>query len=238
MTTNAGDDGRDRAVGGVRERARTEIVERALASAHRQLAEVGAAALSVRAVARDLGMASSAIYRYFPSRDALLTCLITDAYVDLAEAARRAEQAVDRADHQERFRETARATRRWAIADPHRYALLYGSPVPGYAAPVDTVEPAIAVGLLLLGAVDDAAASGATLRAMPVRAGLADEFTQLAQGLGASVAPGVLAAGITAWTALYGHLSFELFGHLTDVVTDRDAWFESFLDEQIARIWG
>jgi hypothetical protein len=71
-----------------------------------------------------------------------------------------------------------------------------------------------------------------------VRAGLADEFAQLAQGLGASVAPGVLAAGITAWTSLYGHLSFELFGHLTNVVVDRDAWFETFLDEQIARIWG
>jgi hypothetical protein len=131
-----------------------------------------------------------------------------------------------------------RAGRHWAIADPHRYALLYGSPVPGYAAPVDTVEPAIAVGLLLLGAVDDAAASGVSLRIMPVRAGLADEFAHLAEGLGASIDPGVLAAGITAWTALYGHLSFELFGHLTNVVTDRDAWFETFLDEQIARIWG
>ena len=237
MTTTGEQQGDDRSTGGVRARARTEIVERALVSAHRQLADVGAAALSVRAIARDLGMASSAIYRYFQSRDALLTRLITDAYVDLAEAARRAEAAVDRSDHRGRFVATARAARRWAIADPHRYALLYGSPVPGYAAPVDTVEPAIAVGLLLLGAVADAEAAGAPLRAVTLPTVISDEFERLADGVGATLDPGVMAAGIGVWTALYGHISFELFGHLTDVVDDREAWFDTFLDEQVARIW-
>ena len=69
-----------------RERARAELTAEITRSARDQLREVGAAALSLRAVARDLGLASSAVYRYFPSRDALLTALITDAYTALGDA--------------------------------------------------------------------------------------------------------------------------------------------------------
>src|SRR6478752_7616399 len=115
------------------------ILDRACA----QLAEVGPAALSVRQIARDVGMVSSAVYRYFPSRDELLTALIIEAYDELGDAVEQAEAAVRRrTDLGKRFLAVAHAIRDWARANPHEYALLYGSPVPGYVAPDDTVNSA------------------------------------------------------------------------------------------------
>lgn len=136
---------------GVRARARRESVRRITDTARTHLAEVGAAGLSVRAVTRELGMAPSAVYRYFPSRDALLTTLIVEAYVGLADAVAAAEGAVDRADVFGRWRAVFRAVREWGLAHPHEYALIYGSPVPGYVAPEETAEPASRVPLLLAG---------------------------------------------------------------------------------------
>ncbi len=141
---------------GVRARARRESVQRIADAAREQLAEVGAAGLSVRAVTRQLGMAPSAVYRYFPSRDALLTALIVDAYQGLADAVADAERAVDRDDLIGRWRSVFRAVRDWGRERPHEYALIYGSPVPGYVAPEETAEPASRVPLLLAAIVCEA----------------------------------------------------------------------------------
>ncbi|HEY0216098.1 MAG TPA: TetR/AcrR family transcriptional regulator [Cellulomonas sp.] len=134
---------------GARVRARQETVRAITDAARVQLGEVGAAALSVRAVTRALGMSASSVYRYFPNRDALLTALILDAYRGVGEAAARAESAVDRADLLGRWLAVHRAVRAWALDHPHEYALIYGSPVPGYVAPEDTTVPAAQVVLLL-----------------------------------------------------------------------------------------
>lgn len=217
-----------------RERARAELTEEILASARRQLAEVGPTDLSLRAIARDLGMASSAIYRYFASRDALLTRLIIEAYDAVGEAAETAEAAVDRDDHLGRWFAATRAVRAWALANPHEYALIYGSPVPGYAAPDDTIDPAGRVGLLFARILGDAAASG--------------ELTPSNEALEGVLAPGVAAAlppvgearqadGILVWTGVFGVVSFELFGHFENVVADRDAYFDHAM-LRLARVAG
>jgi AcrR family transcriptional regulator len=143
-----------------RERARAEITAEILDAARGYLATDGAPALSLRAIARDLGMASSALYRYFSSRDQLLTRLIIDAYDSLGAAAEAAEVAVDRNDLAGRFAATCIAVRDWALAHPNEYALIYGSPVPGYVAPADTVRPASRVTTLLLRIIVEAAAAG------------------------------------------------------------------------------
>src|SRR5215218_202301 len=119
----------------IRARVRQELTSEIKSVARRQLATEGAD-LSLRAVARELGMVSSAIYRYFPSRDELLTALIVDSYRDLAGAA---ERAVARAGDDPRaiWRAACAAIHTWSRRHPHEYALLYGSPVPGYAAPAD-----------------------------------------------------------------------------------------------------
>ena len=114
------------------------------------------AALSVRAVARDVGMVSSAVYRYFPSRDDLITELLVICYTELAEEVEAAETEVtDRSDRLGRWLAIARTLRRWAVAHPYDYALLYGSPVPGYAAPRRTVEPAARIPRLVIALVSE-----------------------------------------------------------------------------------
>lgn len=143
-----------------RQLARAELTRAIKEAATRQLAETGAAALSLRAVARDLGLASSALYRYFPSRDALLTALIVDAFNAIGAAAESGAASAAPADPGVRWLAACRAVRQWALAHPHEFALVYGSPVPGYRAPADTVDPATRVTRLMAGLVVEAHASG------------------------------------------------------------------------------
>jgi AcrR family transcriptional regulator len=141
---------------GARARARIEVTAAIKDEARRQLAAEGAARLSLRAVARELGMVSSALYRYFPSRDELLTALIIDAYNSLGEAAEAADAEAGDIAPAQRWVAVCEAVRGWALAHPHEYALIYGSPVPGYSAPETTIPAAARVGVLLIGIVRDA----------------------------------------------------------------------------------
>src|SRR5260370_20631084 len=127
----------------IRARVRAEMIEDIKAIARRHL-EPDGANLSLRAVARDVGMVSSALYRYFASRDELLTALILDAYNSLADAVEAADASVtDRTRLRDRWLASARAVRSWALTTPAEYPLLYGSPVPGYAAPQETAARAL-----------------------------------------------------------------------------------------------
>src|SRR4029077_2093944 len=155
---------------GVRERARAEITAEIVRAGRRQLETQGAAALSLRAVARELGMVSSAVYRYVASRDDLLTLLIIEAYDALGDTVEAAAAPARGRSPAARFLAAGRAVRAWALAHPHEYALLYGSPVPGYEAPQDTVGPASRTTLALVGIVADAHRAGALQRptAVPV----------------------------------------------------------------------
>jgi AcrR family transcriptional regulator len=210
-----------------RARARAELTAEIADAARRQLAEVGAAALSVRAVARELGMASSAVYRYFPSRDELLTALIVEAYDAVGAAAEQAAEATSGRRTDERWRALAAAVREWASAHPNEYALIYGSPVPGYAAPIDTVDPAARPALAFLRVVADGVARG---EIDPRGEGhLPPALLGDLGGIRDAGAPGVpdevVARALLVWTQLFGAISFELFGHLHNVVHDYDALF-------------
>src|SRR5215469_1693971 len=145
----------------IRARVRAEMMAEIKTVARTHLATDGAN-LSLRAVARDMGMVSSALYRYYASRDDLLTALIIDAYNDLGEAVEVADATItDRRELRGRWMAATRAVRDWALANPAEYALLYGSPVPGYAAPQDTI-PAAARSYVVLGNIlTDGFASGA-----------------------------------------------------------------------------
>lgn len=221
---------------GARALARAELTRRLLTEARVQLAEVGPAALSVRAVARELGMASSAVYRYFPSRDALLTALVIAAYDEVGAAVERAEAAVaDRADHAARFRATADALRVWSLAHPHDYALIYGSPVPGYAAPDDTIASATRVTRIVLMVLQDAQDAG---RAPVGGVAVTPAERAAVEPLRSFTEPGLddpwIVRGLVAWAALFGGLSLELFGHLYRGVLDYDAHFAQVLDQLVA----
>ncbi|MET8808257.1 TetR/AcrR family transcriptional regulator [Streptomyces sp. NPDC004546] len=209
---------------GARARARTEVTAAIKEAARRQLAEEGAAKLSLRAVARELGMVSSALYRYFPSRDDLLTALIIDAYDSLGAAAEQARDAAARTAAVARWTAVCEAVRGWALAHPHEYALIYGSPVPGYAAPQTTVPAAARVGLVFIGIVRDTHEDSG-LADLPLPAGLRSEAERMAADLAPDLPPEAITALVAAWAQLFGLVSFELFGQFNKVVEDREAFF-------------
>ena len=228
---------------GVRSRARAQMRTEILDAAREQLATQGVGTLSLRGVARDLGMAPSAVYRYFENRDVLLTALIVDAYDALGDAVERAERTVARHDLAGRWATIARAVRRWALANPSLYALVYGSPVPGYAAPPETVVPATRVTQRLAALVQDALASGdstvgppALDAAAPVSREAAQGLSPLVEFLGPGTSPEWAVRALMAWTWLFGAVSFELFGQLTGAVLagDREEVFDAEVERAAA----
>ncbi|MCU1350823.1 MAG: regulatory protein TetR [Acidimicrobiales bacterium] len=211
-----------------RARVRAELTDEIKAIARRHLAEQGASSLSLRAVTRELGMVSSAVYRYFASRDELLTALIVDAYEAVAAAAEAADATKRRSDIRGRWIATARGVRGWATANPQEYALIYGSPVPGYQAPADTIDPALRVSLVPLRILVDGVASGAidTNEGIETTRTVRDDLAQLRALAAPGVPDNVLSRGLLVWTQVIGAISFELFGHLHNVVRDYDAFFD------------
>ncbi|HTX85496.1 MAG TPA: TetR-like C-terminal domain-containing protein [Streptosporangiaceae bacterium] len=212
----------------IRARVRAEMIDEIKAVARQHLAAEGAN-LSLRAVARDMGMVSSALYRYFASRDDLLTALIMDAYNALGAAVEAADGAIgDRAELRRRWLAATTAVRDWALANPAEYALIYGSPVPGYAAPQDTI-PAAARSYAVLGHIlADAFASGALPpEGAAVPEAIRADLARAKEGIAAGVPDEVMLAGITAWIQLFGVVSFELFGQFNNVVDARAEFFDA-----------
>ena len=212
-----------------RERARAELTREIKEEARSQLAASGAQGLSLRSVARELGMVSSALYRYFRSRDELLTALIIDAYDALGAAAEAASSGLPAAQVRGRWRAACTAIRNWALANPHEYALIYGSPVPGYRAPQATVASAVRVVRVMGGILADggAPASGADARGAEeqVPAELARQVAIIAEEIAPGVDDGVLARALIAWTQLFGMISFELFGQFVGSLEPADVFF-------------
>jgi AcrR family transcriptional regulator len=216
------------AVPTARERARVQTTEAILAAARTQLADVGAAALSLRAVARDVGMVSSAVYRYFPSRDELLTALIVEAYDAVGRAAEEAHDAAAGRTARARWVAVWRGVRTWAQAHPAQYALIYGSPVPGYVAPEDTLPAAGRVGVVL-GRI--ATEGHLDVEHEDLTAAVSPD---VAEGLG--IDPGLAPAAVEAWTTLFGIVGFELFGQYRNVVLDRETFFDHVADRAASSI--
>ena len=210
-----------------RARARAELTREIKGAARRQLAEGSPSELSLRAVARELGMVSSAVYRYFPSRDDLLTALVIDSYDSLGTVA---EEAVAdaRGGFEARWLRLTRAIRGWALANPNEYALIYGSPVPGYAAPEATIAAAtraVAAGVSLV--VDGVAAGEIDVeQSLPIPRPVRSDFAAVREALAPDVPDSVVSRTLYAWTQLFGALSFELFGQYENVIHDRDEFFD------------
>ncbi len=224
-----------------RERYRKQTREEAKAVALAQLSESGTAGISVNAIAKSMGMTGPALYRYFASRDELLTELITDAYRDLAEALARAVADAVPAD---RFRALALALRDWAKRQPDRYLLIYGTPVPGYHAPPETTE--IAAGLMRT--IVDACATVAGASAGDASGGggvamsggqplteLEAELARHLEGAGpwtAGEEPGGELKGraLRTWTRLHGVISLDVQGQFTGMGFNPSVLFEAEID--------
>jgi AcrR family transcriptional regulator len=224
-----------------RERVREEMTAEILAVARQHVGRAGAAALSLRSIARDLGMAPSALYRYFDGRDALLSALILAAYESLAETAEAAADGVLHleASDAERFLSVPRAVREWARERPHEWGLIFGTPVPGYQAPEDTVVPYARIAAAMMRPVVEAQEAGRLrpARGHEVPAELRAAVAPVSEGLlpGLPVATVVLV--VQAWTTLVGIVSLEVFGHWRNTVLDPGAFFDATLRD-VARSVG
>lgn len=217
---------------GKRQDARDRIEQRIVELGRAQLVTVGAAGLSVRAIARDLGMVSSAVYRYVASRDDLLTLLLVDAYTGLADTAGSA-RAHAGPGWTDQLRAVAHAVRTWAVAQPASWALLYGSPVPGYHAPADlTVGPGTRVVGQLFEVVSDGIAAGEVAPSrVRVAAPLAGDFDRIRAEFGFTGDDGAMARSLLLWAALVGAVSLEVFGQYgADTLTDPALAFDLQID--------
>jgi AcrR family transcriptional regulator len=224
---------------GKRQDTREKIEAQIIELGRRHLVTEGAAGLSLRAVARDLGMVSSAVYRYVASRDDLLTLLLVDAYSELADAVDRAGAAAGGC-WSDQLLAMAHAARAWAIDQPARWALLYGSPVPGYHAPRErTVGPGTRVVGALLGAIGAGIAAGAipvpnlavsnlSVANVPVAQPLSSEFDLLREEFDFGGDDATVAKCFLLWAGLVGATSLEVFGQYgADAFTDPGAVFDT-----------
>lgn len=194
------------------------------------IARKGVGALSLREISREMGLVSSALYRYFATRDELVTALILDAYNELGAHVEVAESKVARHDARGRWRATCLAVRHWATANPHEFALLYGTPLPGYVAPEATIAAASRVVTVMGRILSDVAVSR---RRRTATASDAERYLEVEKL--AAVMPNVPAAtylrALMAWTQVYGSISFELFGHYEGSVTNADVMFQRVVEE-------
>ena len=194
------------------------------------LATDGAAALSLRAIARDIGVVSSAVYRYVGSRDDLLTLLVIDGYDELGDAVDQALSSVEEDEYAGRLTAIGRAVRGWALAEPATYALLFGSPVPGYQAPSElTTGPGTRVIRRLVQVWEDAWVAGAISfdggAVTPRR--LSRDLARIRRDHGITAPDDLIARGILMWAALFGCISFEVFGQYgPDTLTQPQDLFE------------
>jgi AcrR family transcriptional regulator len=214
-----------------RARARAQTLADITRIGRKHLATEGAAALSVRAVARDLGVVSSAIYRYVKSRDDLLTLLVVDGYDELGDAVDAALAKVPADEHRKRFLTVGHAVRAWALREPATYALLFGSPVPGYEAPAEqTTGPGTRVIGALVGIYSAAHAAGAMDPpgdAPEVAGRLEADFAAVREQTGSDIPDDLVVRGVLAWAAMFGCVSFELFGQYgPDTFRDPGQLFE------------
>ncbi|MFI8363553.1 TetR/AcrR family transcriptional regulator [Streptomyces sp. NPDC085612] len=215
-----------------RERYRQQVREEVKEKAWQQIAGSGASALSLNAIARQMGMSGPALYRYFANRDELITELVRDAYRSLADAFAAVRGAA--AEATEPGAESAGpglaalagALRDWAVADPHRYFLVYGTPVPGYRAPEDITAIAAEMMSVLL----DACAAVPPVSGGASPDGGIDEHLSAHRGWAAThpdLPPSALRLALAFWSRLHGVLSLELAGHFTGMGLDPARLFDA-----------
>ena len=214
------------------------MTEAILSAGRRQLAEHGAPGLSLRAVARELGVVSSAVYRYVATRDDLLTLLIAAAYDDLGDAVEASQETAPETAPADRFAAACRAIRTWALTHPHEYALIFGSPVPGYHAPEVTTAAAARVPSVFAAIVRAAAEQGCSGARDAGSTVVPDAATAMAPAmafLGSDLGPEHVLNAVLVWAAVFGTVSFEVFGRFDDSIASDTELRAAFFDAGIRR---
>ncbi|MEV6594779.1 TetR/AcrR family transcriptional regulator [Streptomyces acidicola] len=201
----------------LRQRRRAVATQEIVAAAESHIAEHGLHALSLRAVARSLGMTVQGLYHYFPNRDALVTVLVAKAYEDLADAV---TEAVDTAADEPavpRFVAGAEGYRRWAVTHVERFQLLYGAPLRHYEAPAG--GPTTQAMLRMSDVFQREVFEGFTMAQLaaadtPVLSPALQAHLELLFPHGPeTLPPPATALFLSAWGHMHGMVVLEVFGH-------------------------
>jgi AcrR family transcriptional regulator len=191
-------------------------------TAWKQIGGKGAAALSLRAIARDLNITAPAIYNYFPGRDALVTTLIVDAFTSLGESQKDAITDLPADDLPTRLTTLGLAYRDWAITYPQRYQLIFGTPIPGYEAPADITVPAAAESLVPLLETIQAIFTAGRLRVerfaemTPALRSMLEAWSQFTGGTDVEV----LYTALIFWSRVHGFVALEIGNQMPSFITD------------------
>lgn len=210
-----------------KEEQHNNLQEAIKTTAWRQIAELGASALSLRAIARELGITAPAIYNYYPDRDALVTALIIDAYTSFGDAQIAARDAVPAENLEGRLRATGRAYRQWALAYPERYQLIFGTPIPGYVAPFEQTFPAAARAFGVIVSVVEALRAAGRLRGVKVeqvKPGYEQAFEMWKQYAGEADVVS-LSTAVLIWARVHGLVSLEISGNIPPFGADGEALY-------------
>ncbi len=222
----------DQAGGGSRRsRVREATTAEIKATARRLLVDEGPDALTLRAIARAMGMTAPALYRYFDSHEELVGACCTDLLAEITVTLEQARDSVPGSDPVARLMATCRAFRRWALAHPREFQLVFASAVSGPPPGHETPGEDLSFGAVFLGIFVEIW-SAAPFATMP-DAGLPDELVVQLRRFSACVDDvlpmGALAAYLSGWVRLYGAVTIEVFGHLGFALADPEPMFESML---------
>jgi AcrR family transcriptional regulator len=211
------------------------LQEAIITVAWKQLAETGAATLSLRAIARELNITAPAIYNYYPSRDDLVTALIINAYTDFGDAQLASVQAVPEADLAGRLKACGRAYRDWALAYPERFHLIFGTPIPGYVAPEEKTLPVAARSLAALLSVLKALREQGRLRLLPGQEIEPEKLALLEERkrMGGEGDIELLSIAVLIWSRVHGFVALEISHNFPPYGTSSDMLYQVVLDSSV-----
>ncbi len=223
-----------------RERQREATREEIIATAWKQIGEMGAAALSLRGIAREMGVTAPALYRYYKDRDALVTALLTDAFNSFTAGLEAGRDLLAVDDHAGRFRGMCRAYFQWALENPQRYLLLFGTPIQGYMLAEELGPVAQRSFLVLQGVVGEAYVAGKITGEVPalrLPTRLKSQYKILAE-YGMPYSGEVTQLALSAWSMMQGLTSLYLYNYLSGFLQDNVETFVDFEIEKMVKILG
>lgn len=208
-----------------REQQRENTREEIKMLARRQMQTEGTAAISLRGIAREMGLTVTALYRYYASRDDLITALIVDGFHAQAEAMQEAIARCAQDDYAGQLLAAMQTYRTWALEHPVDFQLLYGNPIPGYVAPTEITVPAASRNFsVIVGALMGAHAAG-LLKPPAEYSAVPSQIREQLAAVVPDVDPTITYIATVGWTRIHGMIMLELFDHTPPVVGDPTAFY-------------
>jgi AcrR family transcriptional regulator len=224
----------------LREKKRAPMLDEIRATAWKQIGEKGVASLSVRGIAREMGVTATSVYYYFKDRDGLVTALLMDAFKAFGDALEAGRDRCPAPDHAGRFRALCRAYFDWAVQNPQRYALLFGTPLEGHLFSAELGPVAQRSFLILQKVIGEAHVAkkiSGPWALLHLPAGLRAQYEALRR-LGMPHVLMVTHLALSVWTTMHGITSLHMHRYLGGLLQQEVETFVDFEIDKLARMLG